>query len=78
MREGVPVQPAELKVENWALSSSNPGETVLDLFLGSGTTLIACQQQGRRCMGMELDPVHASTILARFEAFTNIKPTLAK
>lgn len=69
-----PVALAARAIQN----SSKPGETILDLFLGSGTTIIACQQQGRRCLGMELDPIHASTILARFEAFTGIKPILAK
>ncbi len=44
--------------------------SVLDLFLGSGSTLIACEKTGRRCFGMELDPHYCSVILARWEAFT--------
>jgi DNA modification methylase len=44
--------------------------SVLDLFLGSGSTLIACEKTGRRCFGMEIDPAYCDVILARWEAFT--------
>jgi DNA modification methylase len=38
------------------LANSSPrGDTVLDLFAGSGSTLIACEQLGRRCLAVELD-----------------------
>jgi len=50
--------------------SSRPGENVLDLFGGSGSTLIACQQSGRRALLMELDPLYCDVIARRFEAFT--------
>ena len=50
--------------------SSRPGENVLDLFGGSGSTLIACQQGGRRALLMELDPLYCDVIARRFEAFT--------
>lgn len=43
---------------------------VLDLFLGSGSTLIACEKTNRRCFGMEIDPHYCSVILARWEKFT--------
>ena len=44
-----------LQVMLWALSLSNKAETVLDPFMGSGTTLVACKQLGRRCIGIELE-----------------------
>ncbi len=49
---------------------SKEGESVLDLYLGSGSTLIACEKTGRRCFGMEIDPKYCDVILARWEAFT--------
>lgn len=53
--------------------SSKPGENVLDLFGGSGSTLIAAAQTGRRCFLMELDPLYCDVIVQRFEAFTGTK-----
>jgi len=53
--------------------SSRPGENVLDLFGGSGSTLIAAQQTGRRAFLMELDPLYADVIVQRFERFAGIK-----
>jgi len=50
--------------------SSRQGENVLDLFGGSGSTLIAAQQTGRREYLMELDPPYCDVIVERFEAFT--------
>jgi DNA modification methylase len=44
---------------------SRPGENVLDLFGGSGSTLIAAEQTGRRAFLMELDPLYCDVILAR-------------
>lgn len=49
------------------------GHLVLDLFGGSGTTLIASTQLGRKCYMMEEDPVFASIIIDRWEKFTNKK-----
>lgn len=46
---------------------------VLDLFLGSGSTLIACEKTNRKCFGMELDPHYCSVIIKRWEQFTNKK-----
>lgn len=51
-------------------NSSKPGEIVLDPFGGSGTTLIACEQLGRRCRIMELDPKYAQVIIKRWEDLT--------
>ena len=54
-------------------NSSQPGETVLDLFGGSGTTLIACEQMNRQCMMMEYDPHYADVIVDRWEKMTGLK-----
>jgi DNA modification methylase len=43
---------------------------VLDPFLGSGATLIAAEKTGRRCFGLELDPLYVDTIIRRWEALT--------
>lgn len=57
-------------VELMARSIRNHKGDVYDPFLGSGTTLIAAEQLGRRCYGMEIDPVYADVIVRRWEAFT--------
>ena len=51
-------------------NSSQPGWNVLDLFGGSGSTLMACEQLGRTCYTMELDPKYCKAILGRFARFT--------
>lgn len=51
-------------------NSTRPGDTVLDTFGGSGTTLIACEQMGRRCRIMEKDPRYADVIIKRWEEYT--------
>lgn len=51
-------------------NSSEPGQNVLDLFGGSGTTLIACEQMDRRCYMMEYDPHYADVIVERWEKMT--------
>jgi DNA modification methylase len=56
-------------------SSSRENETVLDLFGGSGSTLIACEQLDRTCYMMELDPKYCDVIIARWEKLTNQKAT---
>jgi DNA modification methylase len=53
--------------------SSRAGENVLDLFGGSGSTLIACEQTGRRALLMELDPPYCDVIVERWEKFTGRK-----
>jgi DNA modification methylase len=52
---------------------SKPGENVLDLFGGSGSTLIAAEQEGRRAFLMELDPLYCDVIVQRYEAFSGQK-----
>ena len=49
--------------------------TVLDLFLGSGSTLIAAEKTNRKCYGMELDPKYCDVIVKRWEDFTGKKAT---
>ena len=51
-------------------SSSREGETVLDVFGGSGSTLIACEQLNRTCYMCELDPHYVDVIIHRWEVFT--------
>ena len=51
-------------------NSSRIGEIVLDTFGGSGSTLITCEQLGRRCYTMELDPRYADVIVKRYINFT--------
>ncbi len=51
-------------------NSSRAGEVVMDTFGGSGTTLIACEQLGRKARLMELDPKYCDVIIARWEKFT--------
>ena len=54
-------------------SSSRENESVLDLFGGSGSTLIACEQLNRKCYMMELDPKYCDVIIKRWETFTGKK-----
>jgi DNA modification methylase len=56
--------------------SSRPGENVLDLFGGSGSTLMAAEQTGRRAYLMELDEAYCDVILMRWAAFTQKQPVL--
>jgi DNA modification methylase len=60
--------------------SSRPGEHVLDLFGGSGSTLIGCEQTGRKAFLMELDPLYCDVIIQRWQQFTgrNAKRAAAK
>lgn len=58
----------------WAIQQAKKQpETVLDLFGGSGTTMIACEQLGRTCYMMELDPKYCDVIIRRWENFTGGK-----
>lgn len=60
-------------IGNLIRNSSRKGEIVLDTFGGSGTTMIACEQLGRRCRMMELDPHYCDVIIARWEKLTGKK-----
>ena len=57
-------------------NSSKKDDNVLDLFGGSGSTLIACEQLNRKCYMMELDPHYIDVIIQRWENFTGEKAVL--
>lgn len=65
-------KPVELAVRAIQYSS-HEGENVLDLFGGSGSTLIAAEQTGRKAFLMELDTLYADVIVTRYENFTGKK-----
>lgn len=69
------MKPVKL-VARFLLNSSQKGDAVADIFGGSGTTLIACEQLGRKCRMMELDPHYCDVIIARWEQFTGKKAVL--
>lgn len=69
------MKPVELVLR--AIQNSSPRDAViLDPFGGSGTTLIACQETGRRARLLELDPRFVDVIVRRWEAFTGLQATL--
>ena len=59
-------------------NSSKENDLILDLFGGSGSTLIAAEQTKRTCYMMELDPKYCDVIIKRWENLTNQKATLEK
>jgi site-specific DNA-methyltransferase (adenine-specific) len=67
------MKPVEL-VERAIRNSSMPGERVLDMFAGSGTTLIAAERAERTCLAMELDPRYAQVAIERWGSFTGQTP----
>jgi len=52
------------------LHSSRPGDVVADLFLGSGSTVIACEKEGRDCYGVELSAAYVDVVVRRWQEFT--------
>ena len=60
----------------WAIEQYLKGTTVLDLFLGSGSTLIACENLGKSCYGMEMSSAYCDVIVKRWEDFTGKKAIL--
>lgn len=74
-KEHPTMKPVELMVK--AISnSSKSGQSVLDVFLGSGSTLIACEQTDRTCYGLELDPHYVDVICKRWQTLTGQMPIL--
>lgn len=65
-------------IENAISNSSKKGMSVLDLFGGSGSTLIACEKTNRKCYMMELDPHYCSVIIKRWQDFTGKEATRAE
>lgn len=57
-------------------NNTKGGDIVLDLFGGSGTSIMACEQNGRICYTMELDPRYCDAIINRWEEFTGEKAIL--
>lgn len=66
------MKPIEL-VANALMNSTQKDDSVLDLFGGSGSTLIACEQLNRKCYCMELDPHYIDVIIQRWENYTGKK-----
>lgn len=60
------MKPIEL-VANCILDATQEGDSIIDVFGGSGTTLIAAEQTGRKCFMMEIDPHYCDVIMARWE-----------
>jgi DNA modification methylase len=58
------------------LNHTERGAGVYDPFLGSGTTLIACEELGRTCYGLEIDPKYCDVIVQRWQTFTGHHATL--
>ncbi len=67
-----PIELIEMALKN----SSRPNDLVVDLFGGSGSTLIACEKTGRKCYTMELSPHYCDVIVKRWQEFTGKKATL--
>lgn len=66
------VKPLRLIIPKIAISS-NPGDVVVDMFGGSGSTMIACEKLGRRCLMCEKLPEFVNETLDRWEAYTGLK-----
>ncbi|MDR0705461.1 MAG: site-specific DNA-methyltransferase, partial [Planctomycetaceae bacterium] len=81
-RQPHPTQKPEGLIERMVLASSMLSSEVLDPFAGSGTTLRVCQQTGRRCLGIELNPEYAGMIRQRlnkpFFGFDSIDPRMER
>lgn len=67
-------KPVEL-MEKGVYNCSKYGQIVMDLFLGSGSTLIACEKINRKCHGMELDEKYVDVIINRWQEFTGKSAT---
>jgi len=65
-------KPVEL-IEKALINCSKSKDLVLDLFLGSGSTLIGCEKKGRDCYGMELHPKYIDVIVKRWQEYTGKK-----
>jgi DNA modification methylase len=66
------MKPIELCCKGIENSSPREG-LIMDLFGGSGSTLIACEKLNRKCRMMEIDPIYCQVIIDRWEKFTNKK-----
>jgi DNA modification methylase len=69
-----PTKLAEWFFEQWGAKAIN----IVDIYLGSGSTLIACEKTNRKCYGMEIDPHYCDVIISRWQNFTGKEATLVK
>ncbi|HYW46816.1 MAG TPA: DNA modification methylase [Bryobacteraceae bacterium] len=69
------MKPVEL-VERALVNSSKAGDVVVDLFAGSGSTLIGCERRGRKARLMEIDPRYADVAITRWQRYSGQKATL--
>ena len=63
------MKPVELVARALA-NSSRPGDLVYEPFAGSGSTIVAAEQTGRRCVALEIDPRYAQVAIERWQMFT--------
>ena len=81
-RQNHPTQKPEGLIERMVLASSNEGDTVLDPFAGSGTTLRVCQQLGRFGVGIEVNPDYVKMTEERlsqdFNGFDSVDPRMER
>jgi len=75
-RHGHPTQ-KPVGVMAWVIKHTQAAD-ILDVYLGSGSTLVACEQLGRRCYGMESYPAYVQMALDRYKALTGKEPILAE
>jgi len=68
-------KPVEL-IDRALMNSSKAGDEVVDLFGGSGSTLIACERRNRKARLMEIDPKYADVIVQRWQEFTGRQAVL--
>jgi len=67
-----PVECMRKPIEN----NSSPGQAIYEPFAGSGSTIIACEQTGRICFAIELDPTYIDLIIRRWQSFSTKEATL--
>lgn len=81
-RQNHPTQKPEGLIERMVLASSDVGDTVLDPFSGSGTTLRVCQQLGRNAIGIEINPAYVAMTETRlatpFNGFDSVDPRMER
>ena len=78
-RTGNPLHPTQKPVDllEAILKVTDMAPEVYDPFLGSGTTMIACEKLGRRCYGMEIDPHYVDVSVQRWQEYTGKEATRA-
>jgi DNA modification methylase len=78
MAEDHPTVKPTAMLQDALIDLTNRGDIVLDPFLGSGSTLIAAENTGRVCCGIELDPLYVDVIVRRYEAETGVAAILVE